>query len=224
MSKEIIKSIGYDQHDMIKDILNLHNNGLPFELDTTFSIGNFYQKNGKAIIEEPLYKFDMYPQIDGVQKLTFPLPFCDNSIQSIMFDPPFVISKGDSLNNGNSRSNIISKRFSSYESPLDLFISYDTNLKEYYRILKNDGILVFKCQGTVSSGKNFFIPEWVMWRAYHIGFYPLDRFELIARSRLISGKVKTQQHARKYSSVFWIFKKCTPRVNYNQFDEIIDLL
>lgn len=143
MSKEIIKSIGYDQHDMIKDILNLHNNGLPFELDTTFSIGNFYQKNGKAIIEEPLYKFDMYPQIDGVQKLTFPLPFCDNSIQSIMFDPPFVISKGDSLNNGNSRSNIISKRFSSYESPLDLFISYDTNLKEYYRILKNDGILVF---------------------------------------------------------------------------------
>ena len=49
MSKEIIKSIGYDQHDMIKDILNLHNNGLPFELDTTFSIGNFYQKMVKLL-------------------------------------------------------------------------------------------------------------------------------------------------------------------------------
>ena len=35
-----------------------------------------------------------------------------------------------------------------------------------------------------------------------------DKFILEAKARLISGsKIKKQQHARKYTSTFWVFKK-----------------
>ena len=40
-----------------------------------------------------------------------------------------------------------------------------------------------------------------------MGFYVLDRFTLLAKARLISGKIKKQQHARNFSSVFWVFEK-----------------
>jgi len=40
----IIKSINYDQHEIIKDILQLHNNGEDIECDPTYSKGNFYKK------------------------------------------------------------------------------------------------------------------------------------------------------------------------------------
>lgn len=43
----------------------------------------------------------------------------------------------------------------------------------------------------------------------------MDQFFLIAKARLISGKIKTQQHARKFSSTFFVFKKSIKkRVNY----------
>ena len=50
-----------------------------------------------------------------------------------------------------------------------------------------------------------------------------DKFILEAKARLISsGKIKKQQHARKYTSVFMVFKKYTkPKSkNFNYFDLI----
>jgi hypothetical protein len=44
--------------------------------------------------------------------------------------------------------------------------------------------------------------------ASNAGFYIKDKFILEAKARLISGsKIKKQQHARKYTSTFWVFKK-----------------
>ena len=48
----------------------------------------------------------------------------------------------------------------------------------------------------------------------------LDQFFLIAKSRLNSGKIKTQQHARKFSSTFFVFKKSIKkRINYLDYME-----
>ena len=37
----LIKSIGYNQHALLKDIMNMHNEGKPFDADITYSKGNF---------------------------------------------------------------------------------------------------------------------------------------------------------------------------------------
>ena len=218
---EVIKSTSYNQHEILKNIQILHNNGKEYDCDMTYSCGNFYgefeikdeEGNARKIcIKEPKYKFDVFPQFDDVVKINpdDKLPLEDNSIESIVIDLPFVISPhtAPSVVNGcNEKSNLIFKRFSSYYPVSEMFKSYTHWLEEAFRVLKKDGICVFKCQNTI-SGSVFYCTEEYSWmEAQRIGFYVLDRFTLLAKARLISGKVKNQQHARNFSSVFWVFKK-----------------
>lgn len=52
--------------------------------------------------------------------------------------------------------------------------------------------------------------------AQKLGFYIKDEFILGAKSRLISaGKYKAQQHARKYTSTFWVFEKNEKKAKKN---------
>lgn len=111
------------------------------------------------------------------------------------------------IGNGNEKSNIITNRFSSFYPVTNLFSFYDESLKEFYRILKNNGVLIFKCQDTVSGGINYMSHIYIHNMASNIGFYPKDLFILEAKNRLISGKVKNQNHARKFHSYFWVFEK-----------------
>ena len=80
-------------------------------------------------------------------------------------------------------------------------------------ILKNDGIVIFKCQDCVSSAKQYFSHCWVMYEAMKYGFYPKDLFILFAKNRINDGR--KQQHARKYHSYFWVFKKQKCKVDYS---------
>ena len=54
---DVIRSIGYNQHEILYNIMQMHNNGKPFDCDPTYSIGNFYGKfniaktNGETTLE-----------------------------------------------------------------------------------------------------------------------------------------------------------------------------
>ena len=50
-------------------------------------------------------------------------------------------------------------------------------------------------------------PELSWMFATSCGFYTLDQFFLLAKNRLHSGKIKKQQHARKFTSTIYVFKK-----------------
>lgn len=230
---KIIKSVSYNQHEILFNIMKLHNEGKPFDCDITYSIGNFYgdftipNDNGEKFnitIPQPKHKFDVFPQFEDVKKIE---PYGNillenNSIKSIVIDLPFVVSPktAPSVVNGSSeRSNLIYKRFSSYYPASEMFKSYSHWINEAFRVLEDGGICVFKCQNTI-SGSIFYCTEEFSWmEAQRAGFYVLDRFTLVAKQRIISGKVKSQQHARNFSSVFWVFKKGGKHktVNYYKF-------
>lgn len=222
---EVIKSIGYDQHEILYNIMQMHNGGKPFDCDMTYSIGNFYGKfnvkdsNGEIReinIPAPKYKYDVCPQVDGVEKIEplGPLPLEDESIDSIVIDLPFVISCGPSMNtpdydeNGNKvRNNLISRRFACYYPVAQLLESYKHWIEEAYRVLKPCGIMTFKTQATITGSKLLHTPYYSRLIAESIGFDSYDEFILLAKNRLVSGKVKEQQHARSFHSYFLVFKK-----------------
>lgn len=128
-----------------------------------------------------------------------------------MFDPPFVIGGADN-EDVKLGSNIISRRFTNFNCFEDLKIMYSGSMNEFYRILKPDGIVIFKCQDIVYSSKQHFTHCWLMEYALKIGFYPKDLFILLSKNRLTDNRV--QQHARKFHSYFWVFKKCINKINY----------
>jgi hypothetical protein len=134
-----------------------------------------------------------------------------------MFDPPFVMGSGPSILNPKEGSNVTISRFSCFRNPKELLSFYKEALAEFYRVLNDNGVLIFKCQDCVISAKNVMSHVVVMNQAVKTGFYPKDLFILNAKARLISGKVKKQQHARKFHSYFWVFEKRASKIDYNSF-------
>ena len=138
----------------------------------------------------------------------------DESIKCMIFDPPFLATTGKSLKE-DENNNVINKRFGVFESEKKLHQFYVDSMKEFYRILEKNGILIFKCQDKVSSQKQYFSHVFIMNEAVKIGYYPLDLFMLWAKNRLVAEwQTRNQQHARKYHSYFWVFKKTNRVIKY----------
>lgn len=192
---EIIKSISYSQDEILNWIIQLY---CPdgFDLDPTYSKGVFYKN-----VPEPKLKFDLQPQIENVQKANCTnLPLDDCSINSIVFDPPFMFGA-----HGQTKNNIMTKRFTMFNTFAQLCIMYQDSLREFYRLLKPKGILVFKCQDYTDSKTTIthcLVYNW----AYTIGFKAEDIFIRLTKGRIYNPKLK-QRHARKFHSYFWVLKK-----------------
>lgn len=208
---ELVKSIGYDQSEIIRNILKLHVPKGKIDCDPTFSTGAFYSGTD---IELPQYRFDIYLQRSDVEKADARnLPLADSSISCMMLDPPFLATKGKSLTA--DKGNIINRRFGVYPDEKSLHQCYADMLAEAYRVLKADGILIFKCQDKVSSGRQYMSHVFIMNEAVRIGFYPKDLFILLAKSRLVADWQKqNQRNSRKFHSYFWVFQKINRRIEY----------
>lgn len=207
--KDVIKSISCSQEEIINNIIKLHVPENKIDCDPTFSKGIFYKN-----IETPKYIYDIYPQSD---KVTYAdcrnLPLDSESISSIMFDPPFLATKGKSLLEG-FNNNVINKRFGVYPTEKELHQFYKDSLIEFYRILKPNGILIFKCQDKVSSGKQYLSHVFIINEATKIGYYPKDMFVLLAKNRIIADWQRNQKNARKFHSYFIVFEKNDKKIQY----------
>ena len=208
-----IPTVSYNDGELINWILQLHNNSQTIELDPTYSIGNFYKYYN---IPEPKYKFDLEPQkTDVTQADCCNLPIDKESIKSIMFDPPFVVGgkpKKDKEDYANV-SMYIQKRFSGFSSIDELKNMYADSLKEFYRIMEPNGLLIFKCQDIVVSHGQFFSHCWIFNQAIELGFTAVDLFILVAKNRLFDHK--KQYHARKYHCYYWVFRKYPNKADYS---------
>jgi tRNA G10 N-methylase Trm11 len=198
----MIKSISYNESEIQENILKLYSELDYYELDPCYSKGVFYKK-----IKQPEYKFDINPLTGDTKKADVRnLPLGDKSIKSIIFDPPFVIGLPNGSKNKEG-SNKTFNRFSGFFSKQEQSKFYLDSLKELYRILSDDGIIAFKCQDTVSSGKQYIVHAEIIQMAQEMGFYVEDIFILLSNHRMNSGKWKVQRHSRKYHCYYLVLKK-----------------
>lgn len=207
-----VKSVSYDQHQILRWILKLHCEA-DIELDPTYSKGGFYKKGVKF----PKYKLDLFPSREGVVAADAEnLPVKSGSISTMVFDPPFLATKGKSLTEPDSKgSNRIVRRFGCYPSEKELFTFYRNSLIEFKRVLKPGGVLIFKCQDKVSSGKQYFSHKFVMDCAEDLGYYLKDLFILVVKNRMIpKWQTVNQQHARKFHSYFLVLENSDKKIIY----------
>lgn len=199
--ENIIRSVSTDQTEILKWILKLYVPDGAFEVDSTYSKGGFYQD-----IPRPKYCFDSNPQSETViQADCRELPLADESVNSLIFDPPFLATTGKFLKG--EEGNIINRRFTVCKSETELQDLYIDAVKEAQRILKPGGVFVFKCQDKVSSGRQYWMHCFVYEIAMQNGFETVDLFILLAKSRLVADWQRNQKHARKFHSYFWVFRK-----------------
>lgn len=191
----MIKSVSVSQLEIIKDIQSLYTGNI--QCDVTFSKGAFWKG-----LDEPSIKFDVCPppkRTDVLQADCRNLPMGDNTLESMMYDPPFIVAHG--------KDSIIGNRFSSYKSMKELWQFYDDSLKEFGRVIKKKGYLIVKCQDVVSGGKNHLSHVFICNKAEQYGFDNIDLFILTAKHRMTTHNTTVQKHARKYHSYFLVFQK-----------------
>ena len=199
---ESIKSIGYNQQEIINNILKLYNHARSIEFDPCYNIGGFY-RNG--IVAGPRIKSDINPTLPGVLKHDVcNLPYKNSFFKSIMFDPPFLISKG--------ASSIMAKRYGSFENAGELKSFYSRALCSLQRVLKHGGLLIVKCQDFVHGRKQHLILPYLYFKARELNFAVRDLFILLAKSRPQNSSIKNQNHARKYHCYFLVLK-CNKRTD-----------
>lgn len=201
----MIKSVSESQDEILKAIQELHLNGNDYECDITYGNGSFW-KNIKA----PELKFDITPLHKGViQASSTSLPLKDNSLNNVVFDPPFITY----IKGGRNHNSVMSKRFGGYYSYKDLLNHYNDTITEAQRILKPKGKLIFKCQDIVHNHQlePTHSKVIVIASACH-SFRLVDMFILVAKHRMpvrtkMNANGWTQKHARIYHSYFLVFEK-----------------
>jgi len=197
--KNPIKSVMYSDRDILMAIRELYLNGDNFGADPCFSTGKFYED-----LEVPFIKLDKEPQIKGVIKndlVEDGMPMADNTISSIVFDPPFMFGK-----HGKTDENIMTKRFTMFDSWKDLEKMYKKALQEFYRVLIKGGIVAFKCQDYTDSKTTLthcFVHNW----AREIGFETEDLFIMVFGGGRVWNSNLIQRHARKYHSYWLVLRK-----------------
>jgi len=190
------KSVFENEQELLKAIIDIHLKGKPIECDPMYFKGNFY-KNG---VKEPEFKFDIRPQVLGVEKADArKLPIENESISSMILDPPFMFG-----GHGKQKEYYSSQThgFLSWKQLQEL---YQGILKEAYRVLKKKGILIFKCQDYTDSKTTMthcLVYNW----ATEIGFYAKDIAILVKPNKVYNPNT-IQRHLRKIHTYFWIFEK-----------------
>lgn len=201
---EIIKSFYYNQHDIIRGITKLHLGGRRIHLDPTYGYGQFYKPND---ISEPTLAYDVNSELDSrvTHRTIYTYDASDlshlenNSIESIMFDPPFLRTTG--------RGSILKDRFGSYPTMKLLWKFYAEAMWEFCRVLMPGGVLIVKMQNTVMSGRQWWSVRYINDLASKYKLDALDEFILGASHRLPQHNLKQQRHARKFHSFFNVYKK-----------------
>jgi len=191
------KSVFEDERELIKALLDVHNNGQSIELDPMYFKGNFY-KDG---IEKPKYKFDLNPQVKDCEVGdAINLPFSDNSISSMVLDPPFLFGI-----HGKAKLYYSSKTHTIFQNFDELYQCYSGIIKEASRILKKNGLLFFKCQDYTDS-KTTLTHIYVYQLAVENGFYAKDLAILVKPLKIYNGNLQ-QRHLRKIHTYFYVFEK-----------------
>lgn len=200
----MIPSVSYDQKEIISWIMELC--GIDrFCADVTYGNGQFYKS-----IPEPVRKFDISPQVDGVeQSCSTKLPVDDCAFKSLMFDPPFLTYiKAAREGNGDM---VMAKRFGGYWRYDELEAHYRGTIDEAHRVLSKKGVLVVKCQDIIHNHKmhctHVNVVNWANGK-----FRIKDLFVLPAKHRMPmpekdGEKKRKQKHARVHHSYFLVFEK-----------------
>lgn len=202
MSANIIKSVSEDQEYIIASIMKLCNIDR-FDADVTYGNGNFWKN-----LPPPVYCFDINPQLDYVTNASSDnLPFENNQLNSIMFDPPFLTY----IKSAREHNSIMAKRYGGYWKYDELEKHYKNTIIEANRILNKKGIFVVKCQDIIHNhtmhSTHINVVNWCS------GMFRLkDLFILPAKNRIpIPQKEneakKIQKHARIHHSYFLVMEK-----------------
>ena len=184
--------------------------------DVTYGNGAFWKKARAR--DYRLFPSDLHPKSADVARADArQLPYADASIDCVVFDPPYMHTPGGTAHDGhqnfeayykNNGHNTTEKKY--HEAVLDL---YTESAKEAFRVLRNGGRYIVKCQDEVCACKQRLTHVEIINDLSQMSFVADDLFVLVRENRPGVSRILKQRHARKNHSYFLVFTKYVAKVH-----------
>lgn len=182
--------------------------------DVTFGTGIFWKN-------VPPGKYQLFPSDLKTNVDCRNLPYADSSMDAVVLDPPYMEglfrATGRELAGAGTYAafrQTYSNEQSTNEGPkyhqavLDLYFKAG---REAYRVLRQNGILIVKCQDEVSANTQRLTHVEIINEFAEMGFYAKDLFVVVRPNKPAVSRIKQQNHARKNHSYFVVFVKTNGR-------------
>ncbi|MBI1744452.1 site-specific DNA-methyltransferase [Candidatus Acetothermia bacterium] len=200
--------------DVFPQILQLHVPVGSIVADVTYGKGIFWKK-------VPLLLYKLLPTDIKTGVDCRNLPYKDESIDCVVLDPPYMeglFRRSQSHLAGSGSHSAFRESYSNgsettegpryHDAVLGLYFKAG---REAYRVLRNEGSLIVKCQDEVSANTQRLTHVEIINEYEKIGFYCKDLFVMIRSNRPVISRLKKQVHARKNHSYFLVFVKTKKR-------------
>ena len=224
----VICSAYVDNNDVVfRDIMSMYVPVGSRVADVTFGLGVFWNKVNMDDYE--VYPSDLFLKPSILEKFAAlnprtnidcrSLPYENASFDTIVLDPPYMesfyrsnktqiggVGTHDSFRQAYSSGQCLenSSDVKYHDAVTEVYVQAGY---EAYRVLKNDGIFIVKCQDEVSANKQRLTHVEIISAYEEMGFYTEDIFVVVRNNKPVVSRVKVQTHARKNHSYFLIFRK-----------------
>ncbi len=175
--------------------------------DVTYGRGVFWRN-----VSPGSYDLRATDILDGVDCRD--LPYENGMIDCVVLDPPYMHSPGGTAHatrshqafeqhyRNNGTGNRTRRKY--HDAVLDL---YCDGAREAYRVLRERGVMIVKCQDEVCSNRQRFTHVEIMEAYEELGFVAEDLFVVTRNNRPGVSRTVRQVHARKNHSYFLVFWK-----------------
>lgn len=196
--------------DIFPQILELHVPDGAKIADVTYGTGVFWKN-------VDLSRYELIPSDVATGVDCRALPYATESLDAVVLDPPYMegllrpnkehkagggaysafreyYSNGDEVSNGPKWHAAVS----------DLYYKAGA---EAFRVLKDNGVMIVKCQDEVSANRQWLTHVEIINHYEALGFYTKDLFVVVRLNKAGISRLKKQVHARKNHSYFLVFVK-----------------
>ena len=196
--------------NVFPQVLSLHVPEGAVIADVTYGNGVFWQN-----VPRGRYALKATDISEGVDCRN--LPYGSESLDCVVLDPPYMEGffrrkKGHKAGSGTHGA--FREHYSNGDEEADgpkwhsaVVDLYFRAGREAHRVLRDNGVLIVKCQDEVSANRQNFTHIEIISEYERQGFYAKDLFVVVRNNRPVVSRLKKQVHARKNHSYFLVFVK-----------------
>jgi hypothetical protein len=196
--------------EVFPQILDLHVPAGATIADVTYGKGVFWKKAPRLFYH--VLETDIQTGVDCRS-----LPYTNSSIDCVVLDPPYMeglFRKSKDHLAGAGTHKTFREHYSNgqstnggpkwHDAVLDLYFKAG---QEAHRVLRDNGVLIVKCQDEVSANRQRLTHVEIIAEYEANGFYTKDLFVIVRTNQPGVSRLKKQVHARKNHSYFLVFVK-----------------
>jgi SAM-dependent methyltransferase len=171
-------------------------------LDTTVNGGRFWHGSRRPVVGmdiDPRHRPNLVADNSCI-------PFKDKSFDVLVYDPPHIPNQGrDKKKDFGARFGLVLR--SPKENQYTFTHTFPPFLREAYRVLKEEGLLLCKITDYVHHHRYQWAHIELISAAREVGFVPCDCIVKIRKGPIIDPKWKTAHHSRRQHCYWIVFRK-----------------